>query len=322
MLKLFISVCICCTSFSAFAQTEPAIDTTAIIDSLLQDLADFQSMDSINNQSYFDVNMSIGSGYFFTNANTTSTATDGNKIYYTFNTGYYHKSGFSLSGTMQLVPDTKGLALYQYSITPAYDYTTNKKLGWGISYTRYINSKSSSYAASPIDNEIYGYATLKKNWFNPTIGIDYGFGKSSEIQYVKRKLPNGTIITIPLQVNTKAQDFSLMLSANHEFNWYEVFTKEDGFTFNPTIMLNCGTSSYGLNFQGVNGAGVNLARAQNRQTTSETTKFQVQSVSILLNASYEIGKFYFQPQIYFDYSFIYPDEPFNSIFGFTVGASF
>lgn len=321
MSKLLISFLICLTSLSAVAQTEPAIDSTAIIDSLLEDLADFQSLDSAQ-QSYFDVNFSIGSGYFFTNANNTSSATDGNKIYYTFNTGYYHKSGFSISGALQLVPDNKGLSLYQYSFTPAYDYTSNKKFGWGISYTHYINSKSSNYAASPINNEIYAYATLKKNWLNPTIGFDYGFGKSSEIQYVKRKLPNGTIVTVPLQVNTKAQDFSLMLSGNHEFTFSKVFGADDELTFNPTIMLNTGTSTYGLNFQGVNGGGVNSGRAQNRLTTSETTKFQVQSMSIMLNAYYEFGVFYLQPQMYFDYSFIYPDDPFNSIFGLTIGASF
>ncbi len=321
MSKLLIFVSIFFISFSASAQVDPAIDSTAIIDSLLQDLVDFQSLDSAQ-QSYFDVNFSIGSGYFFTNTNSTSTASDGNKIYYTLNTGYYHKSGFNVSGTVQLVPDNKGLSVYQYSISPAYDYSTNKKIGWGVSYTHFVNNKSSSYAASPIDNEFYAYFTWKKSWLNPTIAFDYGFGKSSEIQYTKRRLPNGTIITIPVQVNTKAQDFSWLLSANHEFYWFNLFTKSDGLSFNPTLMLTSGTSTYGLNYQGVNGAGVNLARAQNRQTTTETTKFQVQSLSMLLNASYEIGAFYFQPQIYLDYSFLYPDAPFNSIFGLTIGASF
>ncbi len=321
MSKLLIFVSIFFIRFSASAQVYPAIDSTAIIDSLLQDLADFQSLDSAQ-QSYFDVNFSIGSGYFFTNANSTSTATDGNKIYYTLNTGYYHKSGFNVSGTVQLVPDNKGLSVYQYSISPAYDYNTNKKIGWGASYTRFFNNKSSSYAASSIDNEFYAYLTWKKSWFNPTIAFDYGFGKSTEIQYVKRKLPNGTIVTIPLQVNTKAQDFSCLLSVNHAFYWYEKIAKNDAISFNPTFMLTTGTSNYGLNFQGVNGAGVNLARAQNRQTTSETSKFQVQSMSLLLNLSYEIGAFYFQPQVYLDYNFIYPDEPFSSIFGLTIGASF
>jgi hypothetical protein len=319
---------ICATFFCVFCHTnvfsqesKPTdIDSTAVIDSLLAEMALYGDlMDSVNNKSYVDLNIGIGNGFFVSKDPTvTNTA---NSAIYLLGGGYYHKTGFSLTGILQAVNENGRLNLYQANLTAAYDYSKGQQFAYGGSFTKYFNSGSTGYTASIINNEVYTYIQYKKSWFNPSLAFDYGWGQSSETVVRTIRRPNGQIVTVPVTTNTKGSDFSMIASVGHEWEKTGLLTSNDVLNFSPLLFLSAGTSTYGLNNTIGSGGGLQNSRLRN-SGGSETTKFQPQSISLLLNTNYYFGLFYIAPQILVDYSLQYPEDPLSSIFSVNLGLNF
>lgn len=304
-------------------------DSLAFIESINQELALLLN-NKQDSKSFFDINAGIGNGYFAQKSRGLITETKG-KLYYELGTGYYHKSGFSISGRSLFVNDQSKLTAFQASINPAYDYTKGKKWGFGISYTRYFNKDSVNFYVSPLVNEFYGYGLYKGGWLQTSLGIAYATGSSEDARKIPTKRiitrPNGTrdTITIINTINTKqsVQDISIMLTFQHSFSWGN---EKNSYLFTPSIMLTGGTQQYGLNMQttGVSvGPGGNSFQLYNRNNLSTSSSaFAMQNLSVNLYGEYAVGKFYVSPQLLLTYLFPSSEQQFIFIANLTCGITF
>ena len=258
----------CCIAFfiilvvsAAKAQTNPSDtamknemedllgDTTIDYDELFQDFDAF--MDSIlSPRSYFMPSISVSRGYFNFNSKSNELLETTPKITYSPMLTWYHKSGFGISGTGYMINDDKNLNLYQFSVTPAFDYLQNHDLATGLSYTRYFNKDSLPFYTSPLKNEVYAYFTYRKWWVRPMIALSYGWGSRSDyeeredlIQSLRLRPRGYTYINTTESVS----DFSLLASVRHDFYWLDVMTYNDHIRFTPQVSFTSGTQKFGFN---------------------------------------------------------------------------
>jgi len=304
-------------------------DTTAVLDSLMKDFDAF--LDSLSApHSFFNISLGAGTGYFsFENKSTFVTTTE-KKLIISPSMGYFHKSGFGISGTAFMINDNTGLNFYQVAFSPSYDLI-KRKFSTGLSYTRYFNKDSLEFYTTPIQNELFGYFTWKRLWVRPTINFSYGWGSKSS--YEQRKLTrysrilsayNSYYITVKNQETI--QDFSVTASLRKNFDWYNVLGKGDNVTLSPAILLNAGTQTFGFNTSYTYSfSAIRANSLPSNNDISDNTQFALQSLSFVLRGSYLQGRVLIQPQILFDYSLIdYQDElpKFNMVFFITASFTF
>lgn len=302
-------------------------DTTAILDSLLEDFDDY--LDSISRRrSLFMVGVGIGTGVFSFESKSTVFISNEKKPIITPSIGYFHKSGLGISAMgYGLLNDSK-FSFYQFAISPSYDLIS-KKISTGISYTHYFNKDSLDFYTTPISNELYGYFSYKKWWVRPTISFSYGWGSQTAYEKQKyriwsRQLQQLQDYYITIKNVESVRDLSVTLSLRKDFDWYGILSKEDNITLTPVLLANAGTQQFGFNTSysyTFNPVRVNSLPSNN--SISDQTQFAMQSVSGILRASYMKGKFLLQPQVLFDY-YLQPTEsnPFNTVFSVSVSMAF
>lgn len=302
-------------------------DTTAILDSLLEDFDDY--LDSISRRrSLFMVGVGIGTGVFSFESKSTVFISNEKKPIITPSIGYFHKSGLGISAMgYGLLNDSK-FSFYQFAISPSYDLIS-KKISTGISYTHYFNKDSLDFYTTPISNELYGYFSYKKWWVRPTISFSYGWGSQTAYEKQKyriwsRQLQQLQDYYITIKNVESVRDLSVTLSLRKDFDWYGVVSKEDNITLTPVLLANAGTQQFGFNTSysyTFNPVRVNSLPSNN--SISDQTQFAMQSVSTILRVSYMKGKFLLQPQVLFDY-YLQPTDsnPFNTVFSVSVSMAF
>lgn len=303
-------------------------DTTVDYDDLFQDFEAF--MDSIlTPRSYFMPSLSIGRGYFnFTGKDNNIETTP--KLTYSPMATWYHKSGFGFSATGYMVHDEKNLNLYQFSLSPSFDYLENRDLATGVSYTRYFSKDSLPFYTSPLRNELYAYFTYRKWWMRPMVAVSYGWGSRSDfeereeiINFLRLRERGYTYINTTESVS----DFSVLASVRHDFYWLDVLTYNDYIRFTPQINFTSGTQKFGFN-QTSNTYGVTIRNGTNVLYSSENVylddqlEFQPLSLTLLLRGEYSIGKFFIQPQFMLDYYFPATSNNLSSLFSVNFGLVF
>lgn len=304
-------------------------DTTAVMDSLMKDFEKF--MDSLSApKSFFAVNIGVGTGFFsFENKNSVFLSTR-KKMIFSPSAGYFHRSGLGISATAFLIHDDDALNFYQFAFSPSYDLI-KKKFSTGISYTRYFSKDSLNFYATPIQNELFAYFTWKKLWVRPSVNCSFGWGSKTE--YERRRLRRYDVILsrpdryfVDIKNEETVQDFSVNFSLRKDFDWYEVFGKNDNITFTPVLMLNSGTQNFGFNTS--YSYRFNAIRANSlpsNQAITDKTGFALQSASLALRGSYLKGRFLIQPQVLFDYYLLDladDQSPLNTVYAITAGWSF
>jgi hypothetical protein len=339
--KWLIALAFTILAWPVFSQTSPAdstlhrstegllTDTTIDYDDLFRDFEDF--MDSIlMPRSYFMPSLSVARGYFNFTGKGNELLETTPKIMYSPMLTWYHKSGWGLSATGYLVNDEKNLNLYQYSITPSFDYLQNRDIATGLSYSRYITKDSLPFYTSPLKNEVYAYFTYRKWWARPMIALSYGWGSRSDYEEREdliqslRLRPRGYTY-----INTKesVSDFSLLASVRHDFYWLDVFTYNDHVRFTPQVNFTSGTQKFGFN-QTSNTYGTTLRNATNVLYSTENIylddqlDFQPLSLTLYLRGEYSIGKFFIQPQFMIDYYFPVEQNNFSTLFSINMGMVF
>jgi hypothetical protein len=302
----------------AFAQAHPlpdtisiAKDTAAVPDTSISDAeldAEIDALlDSLFEQpSILNISLGLGNGYFnYQNSASTFLSTQ-QKIIYTPNIGYYHKSGLGISATAFGINDN-GFNFYQFLLSPSYDYLKHKKFSAGLSYTRYFYKDSLPFYISPLNNEVFVYFTWKKSWFKPGLAASYGWGSRQTIEQQEvfiRRLQLRRRGYIVISNEEKANDFNLIASVRHDFKWSKVLLPKGELLLTPVLMLNTGTQKFGLNqsatlrLQGISNS-YQLRDADLK--LSDNTGFRAQSATFILQADYSVGKFYIQPQFFTDY---------------------
>ena len=300
-------------------------DSTAVMDSLLKDFGNY--LDSISKpKSFFALNMGVGNGYFsFENKNSVF-LTNTQRIIVTPSAGYYHKTGLGITATSFFLMDGSNSQLYQFAVTPSYDYLGSKKLGFGFAFTRYFEKDSLPFYTTPIANEFFGYFTVKKLWIRPTLSISYGWGSNTEYQQKqtliwRERLQRYTRGFVYIKNKESVQDFATILSLKHDFDFYRLFVREDAFSVTPVFLFTASTQSFGFNTSyqySTNGVRANVLPSN--QKISDQTSFRPQSISFILRTDYNVRKFFVMPQLLLDYYL--PDADQHLSVGYSVTAGF
>jgi len=214
------------------------------------------------------------------------------------------------------------------ALGPSFD-AIRRKFSTGISVTRYINKDSLSFYTTPIQNEIFGYFSYKEWWVRPSVSMSYGWGSKTE--YDKRKfqryiqlLDQTDDYFIVIRNQQVIRDFSITLSVRKDFDWYEILSNNDNFTFTPVLLLNSGTQNFGFNtsYSYKAPSAVTVNSLPSNRNISDKTRFAPQSMGLILRNSYQIGKILVQPQVLFDYYLQDANDKFNTVLSITGGISF
>ncbi len=310
-------------------KTELGIDSTTDYDLLFQDMESF--LDSISSpRSYLMGSLAIGKGFFnFTNKSDLFLETT-EKFTYTPTLGYFHKGGLSITSTGNIVRDGDKFNLYQFSLSPGYDYLENRDLATGITFTRFFTKDSLPFYTTPLQNELYAYFTYRKWWVKPTLAMSYGWGSRSDYMEREEQIQDLRLRRRGLiRINSKEtiSDFSIITSLRHDFYWLNIFSYKDHFRLTPQLSFISGTQKFGFNqsantYATVIRTGANVLYNSENIYLDDQIKFQPLSLTMFLRGEYSFGKFFIQPQMVMDYYFPATDKNFSTFFSFNLGFIF
>lgn len=339
--KCFILVIILLAGRFASAQNTPPdttlkpfdkdllIDTSYDYDALFRDLDSF--LDSIlAPRSYWLGSLSFSNGYYNFENNSLEQVQTSKKLTFSPTLGYYNKSGFGFTATGYGLQNGSNLNLYQYSLSPSYDYLKDKHLATGISYSRFITRDSLSFYTSPLKNELYGYFTWRKWWLKPTVAVSYGWGTRSDYQQQEaiitslRLRPRGFTY---INTTESVSDFSVIATLRHDFYWLEVLGKHDHIRLTPQLTFSSGTQKFGFNQSSSTYAttirtGNNVLFSSENVYLDNATKFTPQSLTLYLRSEYALKQFFIQPQFALDYYFPATSKNLTGIFSLNMGFMF
>jgi hypothetical protein len=255
----------------------------------------------------FAVELGFGNG-FFTSKNATAATGYSEKTFLTPTVSYLHKSGFGLSASAYMTQDLGSFTVYQGVITPSYQIS---RRNWtaGITYSRYINKDSTSFAINPMRNDIYTYFTLKKYWLEPGVAFDFSFDSYVVKQFIfiygGNKYWNvDSAEGTPQQdsYNIHAHTLAGIVTLQHDFEWFNLFQRNDHVAFTPTLFVLGNSANYDVVvIKGLKtGAPKRFANNDFQKNTSGNS-FAIESVGALMDAVYSYKHFLIDPQILGNY---------------------
>lgn len=305
---------------------ELAIDTTLDYDDLLDDFMSF--IDSLlAPRSYLLLNVSGTASYFNYKAPANSITTK-RQLVISPTIGYYDKSGPGITFSANHTDYGQKRKWYQFSLTPSFDFIKNINRAGGFSYTRYFTKDSLPFYTTPLQNEINGYYIWRKPWLQTGLSVSYGWGSKKEVEerreQLRRLLLRRGIIYSGTMTEESIQDFSITASFRHSFYWIAVLSKKDYFRFTPLLTFSAGTQKFGFNqTTGIfaTTARNNIVKLYNAGNVNldNKLKFQPLSMTFYIRPEYNIGKFFIQPQLVFDYYFPAPDKRLSAFFSLNTG---
>lgn len=329
---LILLVAVCCSGILMAQKREPAkSDASSDIpdyDVLFDELDAF--LDSLlAPRSYTIAGISAGTGFFDYASASSNYLTTERKWVLSPSVGYFDKSGFGINASANVIREEKNFNAYQFAGTLSYDYLKNLDFAGGISATRYFTKEDLSFYTSPLKNELYGYFTYRRLWFKPAIAASYGWGSKTSYEeredYVRKLRLRKRSYTV---INTRESvaDFSIMLSARHDFYWLDVINTNSFIRLTPQVSFTGGTQSYGFN-QTATTYRQNLLNGKNREQSENTNlddqmKFQPLAVAASLRSELSLGKFFLQPQLALNYYIPAPEKNLSSIFSVNTGFVF
>ena len=275
-------------------------DSIEFFNNLRKELYDLLDSTPYKSDSYFDVNLGVGSAYFTTK--NAQVLQNKGQAYYSGGLGYYHQSGLSLSVVNLFATDNSNFTWFQSGISFGYQFIKSRKWGFGISYTRYFNKDSLSFYTSPLVNEWYAFVKYRNAWLQPSLSVSYGYGSTTEVK--KRRL--GRNRSGEISTTNHVNDLATSFSVQHNFTWKHLFFAKDDLVLSPSIIATAGTNNYGLNttigkeprFFSNKRRDVDLSNSVQGLSTS----YQLLSVAAVVDVSYNIGKFYVQPEFLLNYT--------------------
>ena len=312
-----VLIFILCTN-NVVAQTDTTLSKQdkSRLDSMLN-TDEFLSMFDDSARSYFDISLGFGNGTFSTQNQAVNATGFTNQLVLTPALFYFFKSGFNAGLTTFLTNENNKLSLYQTGTSVGYGYG-GEKISTGISYTRYFGDNKKYNGKSIYQNELFGYLKYTKPFIQTGISLGFANGTYKQTELVFLSNINRFVLD---STDNKTSYFSATFSIEHNFEFENVFTKKDGLTILPIFMVNSGSDK-------VNSTHLNRIFNRPRvplsvKKTSQANKMQLQSIASSINITYGIGKFYVQPNVYFDYYL--PEttgQRFSSIVSLTAGFTF
>jgi len=281
-------------------------------------------------RSFALFNIAVGYNYFNYQAKESYLLEASKKLTYSPTLSYFFKNGLGISANTVVVNDGQKLNPYQFNITGSYDYIKNNKFITGISLTHFFTRDSLPFYTSPLKNDLYSYFTYRGFWLKPSIAASYGWGSRSAYEerqeYITSLRLNARGYT---RINTResVNDFNLIGSVRHDFYWINVLSKKDYARITPQIVFTSGTQKFGFNqtsstYATLPRTGTNVLYNTDNIALDDQLVFQPLSLSTYLKAEYSKGKFFFQPQLIFDYYFPAAEKNLTTAFVVNAGVIF
>lgn len=292
------------------AAPKPVVDSLAYYDDLFDDMAEF--LDSIlAPRTFLLADVGASSAYFNYLQAGQIDLESRRQLTLTPSIGYYHKNGLGLMLNTTMVKDGPSLRAYQEVATASYDYLAKDAFATGVSYSRYFTRKDIDFYTTPLQNEVGAYFTYKDWWVRPAFFVSYGWGSRSafeerEVYIHKIRLRDTGVIRV--QTNEQINDFSLSLSARHDFYYLNFLLPKSSLRITPQLVFTGGTQKFGFNqnastFGIVRGSDLNELVSTEYQTLDDQLRFQLLSGTALLRAEWSWRRFFLQPQYVLNYYF-------------------
>ncbi|MBP6687351.1 MAG: hypothetical protein KA160_05790, partial [Lacibacter sp.] len=334
MLKpLFLFLTICCSCISVTAQ-ETKTDSIAInVDSVEKEIDAFLNLyDSLKApRSYFLLSIGAGNTQFSVRNVALNAQQSATNLNITPIVGYYHKSGLGITYNNYMLVEAGKTELLQHALTLSYDYLKGEHASYGISYTRFFGKKEFVNAASPYDNDLLLYVQFGKRKFQPGAMLGFSGGRYREtLQYldsqqVRMPLTNQFVTQyyyVSDTSNVLIRDVSLIPYLRYNLMLAGIGEK-DYFNLQPTLMLLGSSGKVAIDSKGTIRQRRLLDRSRNySETYSQKSTFQFQSVGLQLDATWYIGKFFLNPQVYFDYYLLSGENKWSALYSVQTGLMF
>lgn len=309
------------------------LDDMDDLDDLLNDLELF--LDSLlRPRSYTVIGLSFSPGYYNYKGSllTQTRIHTKSKLTWAPMLAYYHRSGLGISASGFMIEEEGKLNLFQYAITPSFDYLSNRSLATGISYTRYFSKDSLRFYVSPLQNELSAYFTYRKSWLRPSVIVNYAWGTREELKmrlaFIESlRLRRRLLDYLQSRYDQSVSDISVTATLVHDFYWLQVLGKKDNIRLTPQLLFTSGTQQYGFNQKANDYSLTKLTRSNLLATAREFNldsrkEFKPLSLGFCLRAEYGTGKFYIQPQCLVDYYFPAKENNWSTIFSVNAGFNF
>ncbi len=188
--------------------------------------------------------------------------------YITPSFGYYHKSGFHISGSLSYAPSPEASQIDLFTIEAGYDFSVKDKFNGGVYVDKYFFNGTSFAINSEINTGLGAYAS-------------YNFGALTANGEVGTSIGTGT-------------DFIASAGLSHKFS-----ALDDHFSIEPGAKFNAS----GLNFYQAyykKGRQFNVKKGGRRggggsgsgtNTTVQTTGFSIMDYELSVLVTYENSKF-------------------------------
>ncbi|WP_126247202.1 hypothetical protein [Chitinophaga rhizosphaerae] len=245
---------------------------------------------------------------------------------------YTHKSGLFANAAAYYLLSGGNKPWFEFDLGGGYDYTRNRDLMTGISYTRYFYADSSDVPQTPVKNELYAYFIYRKWWLQPGLSLDFGWGS-----YVR----DGAAGSLKEQGN----DFNVIADVRHPFLFMDVLKADDGLLIMPIAGLTTGTAKYFSSMRSFryatrgnairkfsekknngrgrgNGNGGGPVTEETETILSDGSAFKPRAVDLGLRVSYIIGKFAISPSFTLFKMLQGPDTSVSGYFTANVSVTF
>ena len=340
MLKpLILFAVITCVNLCARAQTTakdsiPVPDTIPInTDSIEKEIDHFLAYyDSLKApRSYWLISIGGGNTQFSVKNLALNAQQSTANLSITPTVGYYAKSGFGITYNNYLLTEKGKTQLLQHALTLSYDQLQLEKLSYGFSYTRFFGKKEFVNQVSPYDNDFLAYVQFGKKKFTPGVMLGFSSGRYREtLEYldsIQTRIPlTNQFATRYFFVNDtsdiRIRDVSIVPYLRYEWE-LNGFGKKDYFILQPSILLLGSASNIKIDSKGSYKQTDRLSRSRSyKETYSQKTNFRFQSLGLQLDASWYIGKFFLNPQLYIDYYLLSSQYKWSSLFSMQTGFMF
>jgi hypothetical protein len=181
---------------------------------------------------------------------------------------YTLKSGFYLSGSLDMIPNRNKNKLDGGDLEIGYNYTEDDNLEWGVSFTKLFFNSTSTQVSASLSSELNAYIDYDvAGIVTPALSASYNFGKSGN---------TGDLLLNP--------------SLSHDFLIEEIFSDEDKLLISPQVGLNAGSQNFYLSYLERKGK---LARSANAAYANALGDFKLLDYEITAPIVYIAGKFSF-----------------------------
>jgi hypothetical protein len=200
-----------------------------------------------------------------------------------------NKSGWGITYSPNFLTSGAKPGLFMQTIKAGVEQYDKKILDYAANYSHYFFTGNKSVPYSPLNNEISASINSKKKWLHPFIEAGVGFGKDTSNR-----------------ASTTVYDVAASIGVGHPFSWE--IDSTSNITFNPSLVLNAGTSNYfsflsvskyighgkkGANY--VKNGKKNGRNSGNSGTATSNSTFSINNIETRFESSFEIGSFALRP---------------------------